>query len=145
MRRLIRPVPLILAGIVVAVVVAALYVARGDGDASNTAAFPTRTIEAGDVTVEVTPVRVDASGAEFEIAFDTHSVELDFDVAQSSQLRVGDTRWKPGRWDGSDTGGHHREGTLTFNPAGVPSRTVELRIAALPEPVIASWELEGGS
>ncbi len=47
--------------------------------------------------------------------FDTHSVNLDFDVAAIAQLRdeQGNTYGTPA-WRGDPPGGHHREGTLSF-------------------------------
>jgi hypothetical protein len=90
----------------------------------------------GGVTVEV--AWKDASaGLVFDVAMDTHSVDLDgYDLKELAMLRAG--RGKevgPSRWD-APKGGHHREGTLGFpgkTPDGSPiigpdTREIELII-----------------
>ena len=130
-------------GAVLAVVVVAVA-ACGSGDDDATAErFPTRTAEAGAVTVEITPTRIDGTGAAFKVSFDTHSVELDLDVAGNARLVVGGTPWTSAVWDGAGPGGHHREGTLSFDAAGDPSGTAKISVGGLAEPVEASWTLEG--
>ena len=101
--------------------------------------YETKQNEGGNVTVSVTPLRLkDGFPASFDVAFETHSVDLTFDVEQIATLadETG-TTYTP-VWDGSPPGGHHRSGTLRFTPdltdpatvmltfsdiAGVPSRT----------------------
>lgn len=94
------------------------------------------------VSVEVKPQELHfGETVKFDIAFNTHSVALDFDPATISILEsnTGD-RYMPLSWEGSPPGGHHRSGTLTFpilvnettsikltlkNIANVPERTFE--------------------
>ncbi len=83
---------------------------------SQSKAYKTQTNEGDNVTVIVTPQEL-ASGkpATFEIVFDTHSVDLNFDVAGAAEL--GDSRgnsYGPPTWSGDPPGGHHRKGTLSF-------------------------------
>lgn len=124
----------------------ALLAGCGTGDDDKAALagrLAPRTVEAGAVTVKVTPVRIDDRGASFEVAFDTHSVDLDLDVAGAATLTVGGAPWSSATWDGAGgPDGHHREGMLRFDPAGAATGTVELTIDGLPAPVQASWTLE---
>ncbi|HEX7165531.1 MAG TPA: hypothetical protein VF230_00990 [Acidimicrobiales bacterium] len=73
--------------------------------------------------------------------FDTHSVELDLDVAASARLVVDGTPWTAPVWDGTGPSGHHREGTLRFTATGDSTGTAELTIAGLPELVRVTWDL----
>lgn len=52
-------------------------------------------------------------------------------------MRSGET------WSGDDPGGHHREGGLRFASAGPATRTAILPIAESPEPVEATWDIDG--
>lgn len=117
---------------------------NGEGSpSSGPVALPTRTVEAGEVTVKIEPLRVDANGAEFKLTFDTHSVPLDLDVARSASLAVADTAWDGANWSGDGPGGHHREGTVRFAARGPATGTVALRLVGLPGPVDATWVLGG--
>lgn len=79
----------------------------------------------GSVTVTVTPQSVDevADTIEFDVAMDTHSVDLSMDLTSLSTLTT-DTgiTLKGMAWDGG-LGGHHVEGTLLF-PASVNGTSV---------------------
>jgi hypothetical protein len=141
MRRLTR----LLAGAAVIVTTAALLGACGSDDdpAAGSPVLPARTVEADEVIVEITPAQLDADGAVFDIAFDTHSVDLSVDVAAAATLVVDGTEWDGAEWDGAGAGGHHREGRLRFRPGGDPTGPVELTITGLPDPVRATWDLDG--
>lgn len=129
----------------VALLVAACGAGGRDDDASGAdQKLPTRTIESGAVTVRITPIQLDASGAAFKVVLDTHAVDLDLDVAGSAQLVVDGTQWTAASWDGAGPGGHHREGTLRFDAAADPTGTAEVSISGLPKPVRATWTLKGG-
>jgi len=86
--------------------------------------------ERGNVTVIVTPKVLEiGKNPIFEIKFETHSVDLTFDVVQISSLV--DEKGKVfgnSIWEGSEPGGHHREGTLTFNTVLSETKLVELII-----------------
>ena len=115
----------------------------GNAPAKDAAALPARTVEAGEVTVKVEPRRIDRAGAQFAVSFDTHSVDLGFDVARNAHLTVDGTAWSGAAWSGSPSGGHHREGTLRFDAAGAPTGTATLHLTGLPQPATASWALGG--
>lgn len=114
---------------------------NSSGGQSTQAALGSRTVEAGAVTVKIDPVRIDASGAEFKVAFDTHSVDLDFDVARNATLAVAGTPWAGATWSGDGPSGHHREGTIRFAAAGPAQGTAMLNLGGLPGPVTATWTL----
>lgn len=82
------------------------------------------------VTVAVTPqnLTVDAKTWEFKIVLDTHSQNLSDDLLQSSALLTGSGRHAPTAWEGAPPGGHHREGTLKFDPVNPLPATIELQI-----------------
>ncbi len=75
------------------------------------------------VTVTVAPITLKQGfPASFDVAFETHSVELDFDVETIASLSdTKGTIYKP-TWQGSPPGGHHRSGTLIFTP-DIPKQT----------------------
>jgi hypothetical protein len=140
MRRLTRLVAAFALG-----AAALLGACSDDGTSSETgtgAGFARKTVEAGEVTVKLTPERIDGDGAAFDVAFDTHSVELGLDVAANARLVVEGTAWTDATWGGAGPGGHHRDGTLRFTAAGEATGTAEVTIDGLPEPVRATWNLE---
>ena len=109
--------------------------------AKPTSSLAPRKVTAGAVTVTVSPESLDSSGASFKVAFDTHSVELDQDLTREARLVVGGTAWPVAGWSGPGPGGHHREGSLRFKPAGPAVGTATLTIDGLPGPVAATWRL----
>ena len=123
---------------------AALLAACGQGGAQNASAGPglaARSVNAGGVDITITPVRVDSTGAVFEVAFDTHSGDLTLDVAGVSELRVDGTTWGEASWSGDSPGGHHRKGELRFRAGGPALGDVRLSIGGLPGPAEARWTL----
>ena len=97
---------------------------------SNKNKLLTQENEGGNVKIIVTPKTL-AVGEKpsFNIVFETHSVDLAFDVSQISSLV--DEKGKifnNSIWEGSGPGGHHREGTLTFNTVLSETKFVELII-----------------
>ena len=126
-------------------VVSATLAACSSSSASPRApAFAVRAVDAGGVEVKITPTKLDSSGAEFTIVLDTHSADLSLDLTTASQLDVGGTAWAVEGWEGDGAGGHHRTGQLRFTAKGPAQGTATLRISGLPEPVEATWELDGG-
>jgi hypothetical protein len=105
----------------------------------------------GAVIVEVTPVDLsgDAHELEFEVAMNTHSVDLSLDLAGLSTLRT-DTGLSVAatQWSGPP-GGHHVSGKLTFPAnqagkailAGVKSLTLSIRDLDAAERVF-EWDLK---
>jgi hypothetical protein len=66
------------------------------------------------VTVEVTP-EISDNSVSFDVSLNTHSVDLNFDLAEVSYLEAGGKIYYPSLWEGSPPGGHHRSGTLYFD------------------------------
>ena len=106
--------------------------------------------EQGAVAVEVTPL--DLNGAtdriEFDVAMNTHSVDLSMDLASLSTLRT-DTGLTvaAGQWD-APRGGHHVRGKLLFplDASALPllheATRLTLTIIDLDTPVrVFEWEL----
>lgn len=99
------------------------------------------------VTVKVTPVELskDAGNWKFNIAFDTHSVELDQDLMQIATLMDDKGNvYKPTTWEGAGPGGHHREGILVFNIVNPIPQSVELKIkdaGGIPERLF-KWNIQ---
>ena len=97
-----------------------------------------QTAEGGGVTVVVTPLALKkGEPLVFDIAMDTHSVDLAGDMRKMVVLLTdAGTEYAPSAWDGAGPGGHHREGkikfaTLTGNPKSV---TLVVRdLAGVPE------------
>lgn len=106
---------------------------------STPAAYQTKESEAANVTVSVTPITLKVGfPASFDIAFETHSVELDFDVEAIASLTDGNGIVYTPTWQGSPPGGHHRSGTLIFTPDIPRNTTLTLTlndIAGVPERV----------
>ncbi len=111
--------------------------------ATGKALLPARTLAAGAVEVTITPTRLDSTGATFSIVLDTHSADLSVDLATSTVLAVGGTKWTVQNWTGDGPGGHHRSGKLQFSAKSPPQGMAVLTIVGLPEPVEATWQLGG--
>jgi len=123
----------------------ALLAACSRDDTPVPAAGPSaREVAAGEVNVTITPTRIDTEVAEFTVAFDTHTVDLDLDVAANAALTIDGTDWVDPTWDGARPGGHHRQGTIRFTAGGPASGHAVLTIGGLDEPVTASWTLPAG-
>ncbi len=80
-------------------------------------AFSPQENEGGEVTVIVTPQILEVGKEpKFQIVFDTHSVNLDFDVGELVIL-IDDKgkKYTNPVWEGSPRGGHHRSGSVSFS------------------------------
>ena len=99
-----------------------MYSLAGNSAKTN---FQTLTSDENDVEFQVTPL----SASEFQVAINTQSVELDFDLTQISALYddIGNA-YKPLKWEGSAPGGHHRSGILRFPKINANARSVKLII-----------------
>lgn len=70
----------------------------------------------------------------FEIAMNTHSVDLGDDLTKIAILRDdAGKEYLPVAWDGPDGGGHHRSGNLQFGALSNKPKYVELVIKGLAE------------
>ena len=92
---------------------------------TNQGSFQTLTSNENDVEFQIAPL----SANEFQIAMNTHSVDLYFDLTKISILYddIGND-YKPLAWEGSEPSGHHREGTLKFPPINNNAKYIKLVI-----------------
>jgi hypothetical protein len=95
----------------------------------------------GGLEVIVTPTRLDTTGAEFTVVFDTHTGAPEIDVAARSALVVDGSPWATPTWSGDGLGGHHRSGTLRFVAMGPARGVAQLTISGLDSPLQAIWNL----
>ncbi len=106
--------------------------------------------EQGAVSVAVTPLDLAAAGAtiDFQVVMNTHSVELDMDLAGLATLETdGGLSLTPAAWDAA-SGGHHVSGVLSFPAtvdgapvlAGATRISLTIRGVDAPERVFA-WAL----
>lgn len=92
---------------------------------NNKASFQALTSNENNVEFQVTPL----SPNEFEIVMNTHSVDLDFDLAKISMLYddIGN-EYEPLGWGGAEPGGHHIEGILKFPQINSNAKLIKLVI-----------------
>jgi len=111
----------------------------------------TRVDSQGAVTIEVTPLNLDAPGPtlDFAVVMETHAVDLSMDLAALATLSTDDGRTVRAEFWDAPLGGHHVAGTLSF-PAETDGRPIlegarelklTLRDVDAPERVFA-WRLE---
>jgi hypothetical protein len=98
---------------------------------TNQKQWETQTDEQQPVVVKATPVTLGKTEPiwKFTVAFTTHSGGLDQDPTKSVVL-VDDSGniFQPTAWEGPGPGGHHREGTLTFNAVQPSPKFIELKV-----------------
>lgn len=109
-------------------------------------AINTRSSSDRGVTIKATPKSTGTPDSrwEFTVVLDTHSADLNDDLARSATLTTDDGRtFRPVSWEGAPPGGHHREGLLAFDVPAPRPGVIELRIARLGEsgPRIFRWQL----
>ena len=94
----------------------------------------TKTETWGDVTAAATPTE-----AGFELQFNTHTTELDFDVEKIARLTDdAGTDYGAEKWTGTPPGGHHRTGTLSFDkPVASSAKSIKLTLEGW-----GDWEWE---
>ena len=109
-------------------------------NAASAADNLTQTNAEASVTVAVTPLNLDDQSAatlDFDIALNTHSVDLGYDLTQIATLSSDSgEKAQPTKWNGPTGGGHHREGTLSFPQLKQRGQTLMLTlrgIADVPE------------
>lgn len=90
---------------------------------SNASENLIRIDEQGAVVVEVTPINLNSPGdtIDFDVAMNTHSVDLSMDLTGLATLTTGAGRTvQASTWTGGQ-GGHHVRGTLSF-PASLDGK-----------------------
>jgi hypothetical protein len=141
------PVP---AGISVAPAVAAAPADAPSPDSAPLAALlAAQSVSGGGVVVTVKPlILAPGQPAAFDIAMNSHSVEIVEDMAKLVVLRTESGKeYTPTAWDGDKPGGHHRTGVIRFAPLTDQPRQVELivtDVAGVPERIYR-WQLWGPS
>ena len=144
-----RTLPRLLAATLVLLAACASSTPAAPGTSSPSTSPPgqtTQTNDGGQVTVVV--VWAGASGgAVFDVKLDTHSVDLDALDLSDAILRNDRGETLPAQPWAAPKGGHHREGTLTFEGDDAPffagTRWVELVLSGvgdLPERTLR-WEV----
>lgn len=108
-----------------------------------------QTVSGGGVAVTVKPlVLTPGQPAAFDIAMNSHSVEIVEDMLAATVLRDGAGRqFGAEAWDGSGPGGHHREGVIRFAPLPNELREVVVivsGVANVPERAFR-WLLPGAT
>lgn len=98
----------------------------------NSSSLSEQTDEQGQVTVKVKPLNIQQNSNvwEFEVTLDTHSVELDTDLAKDAVLIVNGTEYPARSWTGDPPGGHHRKGVLAFQSLS-EANVVQLKIRGI--------------
>lgn len=137
---------IIVAGLIAACNTAAAQPEMAQTQSGDSPVFVTQSNSERAVAIDVTPLNLPNGGStlDFEIAFNTHSVDLGFDPAAISVLRDDEGREYPAiAWDGPAPGGHHRSGILRFQAPDNATDFIEVVIhdvAGVPERVF-HWNL----
>src|SRR3989344_1374558 len=93
--------------------------------------------QSGEITISAEP----NNNLGFDLQFDTHSTELDFDIESVAMVTddIG-TDYGKGVWDGTAPGGHHRRGILKIDkPIASAAKKVSLKLQNLD--VVLEWEV----
>jgi hypothetical protein len=116
----------------------------------ETTSLATATDEQGAVSVAVTPRNLSpaAQSLDFEVAMDTHSVDLSMDLATLATLAADNGRVVTASLWGAEPGGHHVTGILSFPAAvdgtavleGASQLVLTIRDVAVPERIF-TWSL----
>lgn len=104
--------------------VSASSAGTSDTTPTNLISLAGKADQANGLTVEVDPVPFSLnSSVSFGVKLDTHSGDLSFDITKVAYLADSNgVTYLPQGWDGSLSGGHHRQGTLAFPPlSGSPT------------------------
>ena len=136
----------IASSLVIIVIGAALYyVISNRASLFNSVAqtdLQTQSVTIGTVTYKVTPKTITRSATtwDFEVTLDTHTGSLDQDLVAIVRLVDDKGReYKAIKWEGDPPGGHHRKGTLSFQPIDLKPKKIILQI----EERKFEWKLEG--
>lgn len=92
--------------------------------------WESKTNEEGSVVVTITPIDILSPSKEwkFDIAMNTHSIELQNPIETVIIIDNQGQEYKPINWNGP-TEGHHMNGTLTFNQVSPIPNSIELKIS----------------
>lgn len=92
--------------------------------------FTVQSSDQGEVSIEATPVVLEpGKEAKFNVVFNTHSVELDYDLLKLSSLSDDKgNKLAPISWSGG-SGGHHLNGELVFPSISAKAKSAQLIIA----------------
>ena len=98
--------------------------------------WETRVDDQESVAVAVTPLLIDLSSRatewKFDVSMNTHSVELNQDMMKSAVLFDDQGNEYPVlKWEGSEPGGHHREGILIFDPVKPSPLSITLLLKSI--------------
>ena len=94
--------------------------------------FTAQSSDRGEVSIEVTPVVLEPEKeAKFNLVFNTHTVELDYDLLKASSLSDDKGNIiKPISWSGG-SGGHHLNGELVFPSLSAKAKSAKLIIVSI--------------
>ncbi len=117
---------------------ALVIVAVAVGLAVDAGAYEMRSNREKRVRVDVKPVQlVPGQPAKFEVQMNTHSETLGEDMVAVSSLKDNAGRvYQATAWQGSEPGGHHREGVLEFPKLEDNTESITLiirKVANVPE------------
>ncbi len=126
--------------------------ATGSSPAAAPAGGAEQSVEGGEVTVKVTPLTLttaDAATLDFAVSLDTHTVELNYDLAQLAVLtdNLGN-EYTPAAWTPEKSDGHHVGGLLSFADragivqADVTELTLNVKDVAGVAERLFTWKLE---
>ncbi len=101
-----------------------------DNDQIQQKIYQSQKTEQNGVTVEVTPISLGFNAnVEFKVLFDTHTIELNYNLMKISRLTDDKGRnYQPLSWTGG-SGGHHLSGELIFPAISKQVKFVELTIS----------------
>ncbi len=130
-----------------------LYSARQLKTSQNTTSeipknsYQTQESSEANVSVSITPrVLFMNEKPVFDVVFETHSVELAFDVAEVTTLEDQNNNILGiPKWNGSPAGGHHRSGALSFSkplPQSIQKVTITLQGIAGIAKRMFTWEVK---
>ena len=125
---------------------ALVIVAVAIGLAVDAGAYEMRTNKEKRVRVDVKPVQLTpGQPAKFEVQMNTHSEALEEDMVAVSSLKDNAGRvYQATAWQGSEPGGHHRQGVLEFPKLEDNTESITLiirKVANVPERTF-EWSVE---
>jgi hypothetical protein len=115
---------------VVILVLFALFLIIDESNDTTAEGLDTLVDSRNSITVEATPLGFNPDEElKIDIKMDTHSVDLNYDMAAISILEDSEgNTYNALQWNGSPSGGHHRSGTLIFPPVEGSTTYLKLTI-----------------